>query len=78
MSNDPDIKDFAERVERLCDFFLAKVGEEDGRDGSPDIKIIEDLKHEAANIHMRGGYAVLSIQGLDDYMRGHIPTPAKT
>lgn len=74
-----EIKDFAERVERLCDFFLAKVSEETGRDGSADIRVIEDLKLTASDIAMRSGdVATMSIQGLDSYMRGLVPPPTKT
>lgn len=64
MSNkDIDIKKFAERVERLCDFLLTKTK----RDGSDDVKIIEDLASDAANLQHP---QTLNINGLNDYMNG--------
>lgn len=65
MYNDDDIKDFAERVERVCDFFLAKIE----RDGSHDVRVIEDLKNDA--LHIQSSRNPLNlVTGLDDFMRG--------
>lgn len=60
-----DIQDFARRVEGLCDFILSKI---ETRDGSADLKIIEDLKEDAADIHMLE-LAPVPIDGLDAFMR---------
>lgn len=71
-----EIRDFAIRVERLCDFLLAKISEENGRDGSRDQKMLEDLKEEAADIQI---YHVESttetVKGLYDFMHGVDPAP---
>ena len=62
-----EIKDFAKRVEHVCDFFLSKSE----ADGSNDRKVLEDLKEDAADIQFNqaeidsGAYI-----GLDDYVRG--------
>jgi hypothetical protein len=62
-----EIKDFAKRVEHVCDFFLSKAE----ADGSSDRKVLEDLKEDAADIQFdqaeidSGAYI-----GLDDYVRG--------
>jgi hypothetical protein len=62
-----ELKEFAKRVEHLCDFFLSKSE----ADGSNDRKVLEDLKEDAADIQFdqaevdSGAYI-----GLDDYMRG--------
>ena len=67
MSRKIEIKDFAKRVEHVCDFFLSKSE----ADGSNDRKVLEDLKEDAADIQFdqaeinSGAYI-----GLDDYMRG--------
>lgn len=67
-----EIKEFARRVEHLCDFFLSKTE----ADGSKDRKVIEDLKETAADIQFEqveiaeGAYI-----GLDDYMRGIVNAP---
>ena len=73
MTRDLDIRDFAERVERLCDFFLAKV-----KDDSNDKQVLMELKEEAADIHTSGvEYETASaVKGLDNFMRG-IPEPGK-
>jgi hypothetical protein len=65
-----DIKEFAIKVERLCDFLLDRVVAEVGRTGDDDMKILEDLKEEAANIHMVYAPNSYAITGLDQYMRG--------
>ena len=62
-----DIQEFARRVETFCDFILGKI---ESHDGSADLKVIEDLKNDAANIHMLK-LAPVPIEGLDEFMRGH-------
>ena len=65
-----EIKDFARRVEHLCDFLLSKTE----KDGSKDRKIIEDLKEDAADIQFdQAEIASGAFIGLDDYMKG-LPT----
>jgi hypothetical protein len=59
-----DVKEFAMKVERLCDYLLDKI---DTKDGSNDIKFIQDLKEDAANFQFQSG---LSIVGLYDYVNG--------
>lgn len=67
-----ELKDFARRVEHVCDFFLSKTE----ADGSADRKILENLKEDAADIQFdqaevtSGPYI-----GLDDYMRGLVTAP---
>jgi hypothetical protein len=69
-----DLKEFARRVERLCDFFIAKRIEETGRDGSKDLKILEDLKQEAADIQFDDDLVISTevFDGLYDLMNGAI------
>jgi hypothetical protein len=64
-----DIIELAVRIERLCDFFLSKV---ETRDGSHDLKVLEDLKNDAADIQF-GRARVITAQpfdGLYEYMKG--------
>jgi hypothetical protein len=72
MSEKVEIRKFAEKVERLCDFLLSKY---DLKDDSSDIKVIEDLKEEAANIQFGWAAALETLDGLDDFMRGLPPAP---
>lgn len=66
-----NIKEFAERVERMCDFFLGRLSDEDSRDGSHDIAVIEKLKQDAADIQFnRFSPTTMALQGLDAHMRG--------
>lgn len=66
-----NIKEFAIRVERLCDFFISKYREEQTRDGSPNLRIIEDLKDQASEIqHGFTDTVDITLEGLDNYMRG--------
>lgn len=67
MSQPVDIKEFAIRVERLCDFFIAKHVMAHSRDGSEDLRILEDLKEDAANIQFS---KEITIDGLKDFMNG--------
>lgn len=68
MARKLELKEFAKRVEHVCDFFLSKSE----ADGSSDRKVLEDLKEDAADIQFdqieietSGAY-----NGLDDYMKG--------
>jgi hypothetical protein len=61
-----DIKEFAERVERVCDFLLDKVK----KDGSDDIRVLQQLKDDAADIQTDEIPNIRILGGLDDYMRG--------
>lgn len=62
---DVDVKDFARRVERLCDFLLDKI---DVKDGSPDVIVIQKLKDDAADLQFMTIYWFF--EGLDTYIRG--------
>jgi hypothetical protein len=64
-----DIRNFAERVERVCDFFIGKAE----RDGSADITVLQDLKNDAADVQHQYHETTIvseSITGLSDFMRG--------
>lgn len=66
-----DIKDFAERVELLCDFLISKAQ----KDGRADILVIQKLKERAADIqaaNLDEALTDLTITGLDKHMRGHL------
>jgi hypothetical protein len=65
-----EIKEFARRVERMCDFFLSKVSEEEKRDDSPSLKVLDELKDEAADIQFYYTETSESLKGLADYMSG--------
>lgn len=82
-SREIEIKDFARRVERLCDFILAhedKVKNESKKEKDEELKdlaVIQDLKEEAADIQFdRVSLGFKIITGLDDYMNG-INIPSK-
>ena len=67
-----ELKDFARRVEHVCDFFLSKIE----ADGSKDRKVLEDLKEDAADIQfdqveVDSGPFI----GLDDYLKGVVEAP---
>jgi hypothetical protein len=67
MTQKVDIKEFAIRVERLCDFLLAKVE----KDGSNDVIALQKLKEEAADIQINNTNVISeSISGLSEYMKG--------
>lgn len=59
-----NIKEFAEKVERVLDFIIVQYEEEHGNYESPDLKILHDLKNEAANIHMGSVEIGISLDGL--------------
>lgn len=67
MTQKVDIKEFAIRVERLCDFLLAKVD----KDGSNDVKVLQDLKEDASHIQFNDTNVVSeTIAGLSEHMKG--------
>jgi|NitcycUWRROWE17B_1032942.scaffolds.fasta_scaffold00038_2 hypothetical protein len=67
MQTTVDIKDFAIRVERLCEFLLAKVD----KDGSKDVVALQNLKEEAADIQADNSNVISeSISGLSEYLKG--------
>jgi hypothetical protein len=61
-----DVKNFAQRVERLCDFLLAGME----KDGSKDVVVVQKLKEDAADLQHITRNSNVSIEGLDDHMRG--------
>lgn len=66
-----EIKTFARRVERLCDYLLVKQNGEIGRADLDDLKVIEDLKNDAADIQFNRVHMVSeNFRGLSDYMKG--------
>jgi hypothetical protein len=62
-----EIREFAQRVERLCDFLLAQVDTE--QSGSQDVLPIKDLKEDAADIQFNRA-DITNFDGLDAYMKG--------
>jgi hypothetical protein len=60
-----ELDDFARRVERLCDFLLDKV---DTKTGSSDLRVIQDLKEDAANMQFRKSLSDASFEGLADFV----------
>lgn len=67
MQKTVDIKDFAIRVERLCEFLLAKMD----KDGSKDVVALQNLKEEAADIQADNSNVISeSISGLSEYLKG--------
>ena len=69
MTRELDLDEFAGRVERVCDFMLSRTK----GDGSQDLKVLQDLKSDAADIQT--GVVTLndarqSLTGLHDYMNG--------
>lgn len=65
-----DIRTFAEKVERLCEFLLVGMD----KDGSEDVIAIQKLKDEAADIQNITRNANVSVAGLADYMKGVLVT----
>lgn len=70
-----ELKDFARRVERFCDFFLEQIPKGE-KAGSIDLKVIEDLKNDCADIQADKLYVTslaldeVTFTGLHDHMRG--------
>jgi len=63
-----DIQEFARRVEQVCDFLLDRIPE---KDGSADIRVIQDLKEDAADLqHSTRTIGQGTLSGLKDYMSG--------
>lgn len=70
MSNNIDIKEFASRVERFCEFILDQMEE---KTGTSEQIFLENLKRDAANIQFTPRlYGDISLHGLDDHIRGII------
>lgn len=68
--SETSVVEFARRVERMCDFFIAKVIDETGRNGSDDLVALEKLKEDAANFQANPQGAGSVLEGFDNYMRG--------
>jgi hypothetical protein len=66
-SNSVEIREFAQRVERLCDFLLNQVDAENS--GKPDVLVIKDLREDAADIQFNR-VDITKFDGLDDFMKG--------
>ena len=64
-----EIKEFAKRVERLCDFLLAQVTDKEEL-GSEDILVIKDLKEDAADLQFDREHISHTVKGLDSFMKG--------
>ena len=63
-----NIREFAERVERLCEFIFNQVDE---KDGSPDLIFVHKLREDAADIQFnRKVFSGISLIGLDNHARG--------
>lgn len=67
-----DVKDFASRVERMCDFILSQIEE---KNDSADQIFIHNLKKDAADIQFNSELSGdIFLRGLDKYIRGTIHT----
>lgn len=64
-----EIRDFAQRVERLCDFLLHQVEVKDS--GTTDILVIKKLREDAADIQF-SRVDITKFEGLDNFMKGLI------
>ena len=64
-----EIKEFAQRVERVCDFLLAKASDA-GETGSDDILVIEELKNDAADIQFGRKESLNLFSGLEKHVKG--------
>lgn len=65
MPREIELLDFLRRVESLCDFLLDKVK---FKDGSDDLKVIQQLKEDAADLQVN--HDNINLEGLHTYMRG--------
>jgi hypothetical protein len=64
-----EIKEFAQRVERLCDYLLGQVKPENS--GDKDILVIKDLKEDAADLQFKENELIeIKFNGLDNFMKG--------
>jgi len=64
--NVEDIRTFAEKVERLCDFILDGAD----KDGTADVVAIQKLKDDARDLQGIKRNANISIDGLSNFMKG--------
>jgi hypothetical protein len=70
MTRAVEIREFAQRVERVCDFLLDLLSAEGMKNKSTDARVIEDLRDDAVSIQFnRIDYPHL-FEGLDTYIRG--------
>jgi len=70
MTKTIEIREFAQRVERLCDFLLNRMREEGSKDKSTSARVIEDLRNDAADIQFHRLNYPDMFDGLDNFMRG--------
>lgn len=61
-----DIRRFAERVERLCDYILKDLA----KDGSEDVVVVQELKDDAADIQLIKMDSIRWVDGLSKHMKG--------
>lgn len=61
-----DVRAFAEKVERLCEFLTQGME----KDGSEDVVAIQKLQDEAADIQQITRNDNVSVAGLANYMKG--------
>lgn len=73
MASEKEVKEFAVRVERICDFFISRISEEARDLGSDDFKVLQELKDEAADLQFGVGVTTAGIEGLSDYIKGVPP-----
>lgn len=67
MPREVDINEFAQKVERLCDFLISKAT----KNGTDDIRVLQDLKEDAANLQFdKRTLAGEAIAGLSAFMKG--------
>jgi hypothetical protein len=71
MADEVKIQDFAAKVERICDFVIAKLRNDGVSGDSADARVLLDLKEEAADI-ATGKTKITEemFTGLADYMKG--------
>jgi len=63
-----NVKEFASRVERLCDFFIDQAIEDPEVMTKNDIRVLQNLKEEAADIQFTR--KPINLDGLQEYMGG--------
>ena len=64
-----DVVEFARRVERLCDFLLEKISDTSEMHESDDLRVIQDIKTDAADLQFEGVNLDV-IGGLEKFMKG--------
>ena len=63
-----DPRDFADRVERLCDFILNRIADDPN---SANVRVIHKLKEDAADIQFKyASFRGISLIDLSDHMKG--------